>query len=420
MLLGGSVSIWQARNAINDEVASSVKLAVQLIELSYENNTARSLNNRAWITQLGSLSALNAIRHLNIQLKKRSGKVVNLVKQNYLDEQQEIPPRWFIKLVGSSYPHTEYPFISADDQQIILTIQPNPLDEITEVWRETVVYFISLLLFTLLAFITVNLAFNRSLKSIEQIVGGLKAIEKGNYQYQLPEFNTLEYDSIANAINHMTAELRLAQQENSALTKHLLDIQDKERQHLAQELHDELGQSLTAIKVMAVTAGHPKSDTVKITQSISGICDHLIQVVRSMMYQLHPLILTELGLKAALDNMLKQWQERNPDLSVSLKCSASIDTLPQEVTIHMFRVVQECLTNIVRHAAAQHVLIELNIKHKQIYLGVKDDGQGCDMEKIKSGFGLRGMRERITMLGGELKVSSQKQQGMTIMARIPQ
>ncbi|GFO72469.1 two-component system, NarL family, sensor histidine kinase UhpB [Bathymodiolus japonicus methanotrophic gill symbiont] len=419
LLLGGSISIWHARNAIETEVASSVKLAVQLIELSYENNTALSLNNRAWIMQLNSLNALNSIRHLNIQLKKSSGKVISLLKENYPDEQQGTPPSWFINLVGKSYPPTEYPVISADDQQIILMIQANPMDEITEAWQETILFFISLLLFTLLAFITVNLAFNRSLKSIEQIVAGLKAIETGNYQQQLPAFNTQEYASIANAINHMTAELRFAQQENSALTKHLLNIQEKERQLLAQELHDELGQSLTAIKVMAVTARHPKSDTQKITQTITEICDHLIQVVRTMMYQLHPLILTELGLKAALDNMLKQWQGRHPDLSVSVECSDSVDALPPEVTIHLFRVIQECLTNIVRHAVARHVQVELNINNNTVFLMVKDDGQGCDMDKVNSGFGLRGMRERITTLGGELNISSCEQQGMTIMAKIP-
>jgi len=416
LLLGGSISIWHARNAISNEVASSVKLAVQLFEFSYKNNTVQSWSNRAWISQL---SALNAIRHLNIQLTKPSGKVISLVKDNYLDKPQDIPPGWFINLVSGSYPHTEYPFTSYDDQQSILTIQANPLDEITEVWQETTVFFLLFVLFTILAFITVNLAFNRSLKSIEQIVDGLQAIEKGNYQYKLPEFNTLEYDSIANAINHMTAELRLAQQENSALTKHLLNIQEKERQHLAQELHDELGQSLTAIKVMAVTARHPKSDTLKITQSITEICDHLMQVVRTMMHQLHPLILTELGLKAALDNMLKQWQSRNPELSVAVECSDKVDVLQQEVTIHLFRVVQECLTNIVRHANARHVAIKLEIENDIVYLSIKDDGQGCDMQKIKSGFGLRGMQERITTLGGELKINSHAQQGMTLMATIP-
>jgi len=170
---------------------------------------------------------------------------------------------------------------------------------------------------------------------------------------------------------------------------------------------------------MAVTAAHPKSDTLKITQSISEICDHLIQVVRNMMHQLHPLILTELGLKAALENMLKQWKQINPSVSVTIKCSDAVEALPQVVTIHLFRVVQECLTNIVRHADARQVKIDLYIKEKNIYLRVSDDGKGCDMHKINSGFGLRGMQERIKTLAGELVVSSRQQQGMTVTAMIP-
>ncbi|GAW86121.1 two-component system, NarL family, sensor histidine kinase UhpB [Bathymodiolus platifrons methanotrophic gill symbiont] len=417
LLLGGSITIWQARNAVNDEVASSIKLAVQLIEFSYKNNSSLNLNGGVWLTQLNSL---NAIRHLNIQLKKPSGQVVSLVKHNYQEGQQELPPRWFINLVGSSYPQTEYPFVSADSTQLILTIQANPLDEIIEVWQESIVFFISLVLLTLLAFIAVNLAFNQSFKSIEQIVAGLRAIEKGNYQQKLPIFKVHEYDSIAKAINHMTHKLSDIQQENSALTKNSLAIQEQERQRLAQELHDELGQSLTAIKVMAVAARHPTSDVQQITQSIGEICDHLIEVVRSMMYQLHPLILTELGLQAAIDDMLKHWKDRNPGLSLSAKCTDEVDTLQQPVSIHLFRVIQECLTNIVRHADAQHVEINLYIKQNKVYLSVKDDGKGCDMDKIKSGFGLRGMQERIKTLEGELIVSSSLQQGMTITAIIPQ
>jgi len=203
LLLGGSITIWQARNAVNEEVASSIKLAVQLIEFNVRNNSSLTLNNELWLAQLNSLQA---IRHLNIQLKKPSGQLVGLLKHDDL-QGQELPPNWFISLVDSSYPQTEYPFVNADNTQIILSIQANPLDEITEVWQESTLFFISLLLLTLLTFIAVNLAFNRSFKSIEKIVAGLKAIEKGNYQQKLPEFNTREYDSIAKAINHMTEEL---------------------------------------------------------------------------------------------------------------------------------------------------------------------------------------------------------------------
>ena len=144
-------------------------------------------------------------------------------------------------------------------KQLTLIIQANPLDEITEVWQESLGFFSSLFLLTLFTFLAVNLAFNKALKSIAIIVNALKIIETGQYQQKLPDFSIQEYDSIAKAINHMTGELNTSQQENRALTQHSLEIQEDERQRLSQELHDELGQSLTAIKVMAVTAGRSQA-----------------------------------------------------------------------------------------------------------------------------------------------------------------
>lgn len=416
MILGSSISIWQARESVKDEVASSINLAVQLIEFSYKDKPSISFGNSGWLAQL---DMLQAIRHLNIQLKKPTGKFISLLKQDDLQRKYDSPPDWFVSLIGSQYPITEYPFSSSDGTPLILSIEADPLDEITKVWQQTTVFFISLILLTLLSFFAVNLAFNQSLRTIKKIVAGLQAIEKGDYQQKLPDFKIREYKQIANAINHMTDELSKAEQEYSALSKHSLDIQEKERQYLAQELHDELGQSLTAIKVMTVTARHPKSDIVQISQSITGLCDHLIGVVRTMMYQLHPHILAELGLKAALDDILKHWKKRQAELIITVHCSDEMNTLPLEMSIHLYRVIQECLTNVVRHAEAQHVVISLTRHDKLIYLSVQDDGKGCDMNTIKSGFGLRGMQERIKTLGGELMISSQRLQGMKITASIP-
>jgi two-component system sensor histidine kinase UhpB len=101
LVLGGSITIWQAREAIKDEVASSINLAVQLIEFSYKDKPSINFGNSGWLTQLNSLQA---IRHLNIQLKTPSGKIISLLKQNVLKGKQDIPPQWFVSLVGSYYP----------------------------------------------------------------------------------------------------------------------------------------------------------------------------------------------------------------------------------------------------------------------------------------------------------------------------
>ncbi|MFI3157474.1 MAG: histidine kinase [Methylococcaceae bacterium] len=419
LLLGSSIAIRQARDAVSEEVDSSINLAVQLITFGFSQASPTPFHETDWLPKLNSL---NQTRHLSIQLKEPSGQIISFTHKNQQTTNDEKPPHWFINLVAVHYPKVERQITGFNGEQITLIIQANPLDEITEVWQESLAFFSSIFLLTLFTFLAVNLAFNKALKSIAVIVNALKVIETGQYSQKLPDFSIQEYDSIAKAINHMTGELSKSQQENRALTQHTLEIQEDERQRLSQELHDELGQSLTAIKVMAVTAAHKKADIKQATESIITICDHLMTVVRSMMHQLHPLVLTELGLKATMEDLLNHWAIRNPELQLAITCPDEIDELEQKITIQIFRVVQECLTNIVRHAQASQAEISLEIEHqpkKTLKLQVSDDGQGCAADKIKTGFGLLGMKERINSLGGELTIQTQPQQGMSITATIP-
>jgi len=277
-------------------------------------------------------------------------------------------------------------------------------------------------LLTLLTFVAVNLVFNKSLKAIAVIVDALRAIESGQYRLNLPVFETREFDDIAKAITHMTAELDRTRQENRALTQHSLAIQEDERKRLSQELHDEFGQSLTAIKVMAVTAAQRRNDIDQITTSIRSICDHLMTVVRSMMQQLHPLVLSELGLKATLEDMVQHWSERHPGLEFDMQCSDAVDGLDNTLSIQVFRVIQECLTNVVRHADARRVEIRLEMRDSPspvLSLRVSDDGRGCDLQAVHSGFGLRGMAERVQSLNGILQLDTGPGRGMHINATIP-
>ena len=420
-MLGSSIAIWQARDAVNKEVDSSINLAVQLITFGFSQTP---FNKTDWLPQF---NALKETRHLSIQLKAPSGEIISVAHKNQQTNHKETPPQWFIKLVEGEHPTAEHQITTFGGKQLTLIIQANPLDEITEAWEESMGFFSSLFLLTAFTFLAVNLAFNKALKSIAVIVDALKVIETGQYQQKLPDFSIQEYDSIAKAINHMTDELNVSQQENRALTQHTLEIQEDERQRLSQELHDELGQSLTAIKVMAVTAGRSQAEAAGIkqtTDSIVSICDHLMTVVRSMMHQLHPLVLTELGLKATMEDLLNHWSIRNLELKLTIACPDEVDYLEQKITIQIFRVVQECLTNIVRHAQAKQATISLKIAHqgktgKTLRLQVSDDGQGCAVGNIKTGFGLLGMRERINSLGGEFTIRTQPRQGMSIIATIP-
>lgn len=417
MIIGGGVAVWQARNAVEKEVDSSINLALQLINLGVSAVPASNIDEADWVYRL---KALKQTRHLNIQLKNPSGRLIDISGGKEKFVQQDSPPGWFADLVSGHYPKVEHQLKTHDGKALTLIIQANPLDEITEVWQETVAFFLTICLLVLLTFLAVHLVFNKTLQAIDTIVDALKLIETGEYRRKLPAFSTQEYDSIANAINHMTEVLEKTRQQNRSLTQHSLQIQEDERRHLSQELHDELGQSLTAIKVLASASAHDHADTPKIIRSITDICDHLINVVRSMMQQLHPLVLIELGLKASLEDLVNHWQDRNPQMTIELQCDDDVDMLDQAMSIQLFRVIQECLTNINRHADAKLVTIMLEINEAdQLLLKVSDDGQGCDIDQVASGFGLLGMRERVKSLDGEFAMLSKPGHGMTITATIP-
>ncbi len=413
--IGGIGGIWQARQSIAKEVDSSINLALQLIKMGIDNNPKYQLNG------LPKLPNLEQTRHLTIQLKSAAGKIINLTHQANSNQKNDPTPRWFINLVLSKYPKAEYQIKTLDNKTLTLIIQANPMDEIAEVWQETRGFFSLLFSLVLLTFLSVHLVFNKSLQTIHTIIEHLKGIEKGNYQKKLAYFSTEEYNNIAIAINHMTDVLNHSQQQNHALTQHSLEIQEEERQHLSQELHDELGQSLTAIKVMAVAADHENADISQITRAIIEICDHLTTVVSSMMKQLHPLMLTELGLKATLEDLLYHWEIKSSPTLFSLQCDNGVDKITPTIIIHIFRIIQESLTNIIRHAKANHVIISLEIKTKpnKLYLIISDDGQGCDLNQMNGGFGLLSMEERVKLLDGDFELHSQINQGMKIIVSIP-
>lgn len=421
LILGSSIAIWQARIAVDKEVESSINLAVKLIGFGVSQVDQNKQLETEWLSQFNTLKET---RHLNIQLKEASGNILNLTNSFASEQHDKLPPQWFIKLLDDGHYEVEHKISAVNGLTHTLIIQANPLDEITEVWEESLAFLGSLFFLTLFTFLTVNLVFNKAIKSTTDIVDALQAIENGEYQHSVTGGSITEYDIIAKAVNHLAYELHATQQENRALTQHSLEIQEDERQHLSQELHDELGQSITAIKVMAVTASHQKADIKLATDGIVDICDHVMKVVRSMMQQLHPLVLTELGLKATMEDLLNHWTARNPELSLTIDCPDDVDHLEHKITIQVFRIVQECLTNIVRHAQANHALIKLTIKHdsslqKTLFLEVNDDGKGCAQGKLKSGFGLLGMRERVKSLGGQFTIQSSPEQGMKVLASIP-
>jgi two-component system, NarL family, sensor histidine kinase UhpB len=416
LIVGSVITMWHARTAIDDEINSSVNLTAHIIACGLSQTIP---SDGAW---LSCISAIKETRHLKIELLKPNGEILGIGHKTKNMDLDNSPPAWFVRLIGGEKAKVEKQITTAIGEQFSLSIQANPLDEIKEVWEESLGFFGTILVLTLLTFLSVFLYLNKSIKSINKIVNALHSIETGRYQQSLPDFETTEYNSIAKAINHMTSELNKIQADNISLTQHSLEIQENERKQLAQELHDELGQSLTAIKMMAITANRKPSEIKPMTDSISAICDNLINVVRSMMHQLHPLVLTELGLRAALEDMITHWTTKHSELNLTLNYDDQVDLIDSKITIQVFRIIQECLTNIVRHAEASVGNISVaksDNSPNRLCFTVTDNGKGCNVNQIRTGFGLLGIKERVQSLGGHLIIQTQADKGMQIDVNIP-
>lgn len=220
-------------------------------------------------------------------------------------------------------------------------------------------------------------------------------------------------------------ECALAHQQNELreLSRRMAEAQETERRLLAHELHDELGQTLNAIKIEAVTVRNASRAALpeihRAAVSVIALSDHVYAVVRDMTSRLRPVALDELGLVGALDHGVAAWRERAPDITFEFTCGKLPVAIDESIAIALYRVVQESLTNILRHAAARRVAIELEGGAAALRLSIRDDGRGVELGAIRHGLGLLGMRERIEGLGGNFCVTSRPGTGFRIDATVP-
>ena len=208
------------------------------------------------------------------------------------------------------------------------------------------------------------------------------------------------------------------------LTKYLQNIQEEERAFISREIHDVLGQELTSMKLdlswLGKTLTNINPDVGNQIDSLKEQIDKTIQSVREISSKLHPAILEDLGLRAAVEWQVKEFEERS---KINCKLHIPNETLElnKEDTRSIFRIIQESLTNIMRHAAAKEVEISIIKTPENIQMTISDDGKGFSQDKNKGGhsFGLLGMQERAYSMDATIDITSKKKAGTTIHLKIP-
>lgn len=218
-------------------------------------------------------------------------------------------------------------------------------------------------------------------------------------------------------------KLKESYEETRKLTEHLQNVREEERLHIAREIHDELGQLLTVLKMDVSWLNRkiqPASEPVKekMTELLSLI-DVTVKKVRHISSELRPSLLDDLGLVAAMEWHIEEFGKRSGiDLEAHLPSTELL--LPEQVKIGLFRILQESLTNVARHSGAQFVIVTLMQKENNLILTIKDNGKGFDTDNTqKKTLGLLGMKERTLMIGGEYKIKGTPGEGTTVEVTVP-
>lgn len=302
----------------------------------------------------------------------------------------------------------------------VLHITLDPFDEIEEI-QDSLLQLLLLSAFALiLSLLTIRLAVSHAQRVLDELLAGLSEVGAGHFDTRLRDHGVAEARRLAGNFNAMATTLQQVQADNAELTQALLALQERERTRLGQTLHDDLGQYLSGIRAQAcllkVIADRPQQvqDTARL---LDDNCERLQQGFRSLIRDLYPVVLERLELGPALQQLAADWQQAQ-GIRCRLQLGERLPSLPLASKAHLYRLVQEALTNVARHAEASEVRIRLQRRGQGLRLLVRDNGQGTALP-LRPGIGLRSMRERSRSLGGELRLHSRPQAGWALCLNIP-
>lgn len=427
--------VKNASENVRAEVASTANLALHLLdaELLHYSSDFGWINS-AENASIFRLQSLNNIRHLRIDFYDINGKLreTNRNKQQKLDA--TAPPDWFtnaMSLSGSDMQKKTRNIILSGRYVGELVVTPDPSYEIAEVWDDTIGLLGLAAIFFVLINLLVYFAVKYTFKPVDRILKALTEMEQGRFSSRLPDFKPIELNAIGQKFNAMADTLQSSTQNNHRLTQQIIRLQEDERKNLARDIHDEIGQYLTAINVDAsvILNGRKLSVAKESAKAISSVTRQMMDIVHEILQRLRPRALDELGLSLALGELIHHWRQRCRNVNIIQNIVSNIDSIDEAVSITAYRVVQECLTNIAKHAKALRVTINVQQNEQFIFLHIEDDGVGFDSTIAAQGFGLAGMKERIQGLMGEMRIESSKKsddgnssvvnQGTRIMIKLP-
>ncbi|HEX3848137.1 MAG TPA: ATP-binding protein [Steroidobacteraceae bacterium] len=418
----GTYIVKRAQNDIRGEVYSASELVESYLDAQIKVAGDIWRDDPTAVPSM-RLERLRSVRHVEVYFYNGIG---TLLESSAVDRAREsAAPAWFARMVEWSFkpiPDARR-FVSFGNYVAgVLVVHPDPAFEIDEIWNVARGLLGLLLAFSLLVNVFVWWAVGRALRPLDRVRAGIRELTAGNLEARLPPFELAELSGLSGEFNEMAGALESSTLENRRLNRRLIQVQEEEREFLARELHDEIGQCVAAIHADAFTIRRSASAGDSVTQesatAIIEITAQLKSLVRGMLQKLRPAVIDRLGLEPALRHLQGGFAQRNPQVACDLHIDPRAGELKGDAAMAIFRTIQEGLTNVSQHSHARHVSIDVR-GGDRLTIVLKDDGRGFDSSTQSDGFGLMGMRERIAGLGGTLGIESASGRGTVISMELP-
>jgi two-component system sensor histidine kinase UhpB len=407
MAFGCLLTVWQARSSIATEVDAALAVGRQTVSAALVD-LAESADRRRDLLRI--IAIFDGNRHIRASLVGRDG--VRLAQSTVAPVDGNVPD-WFSRAIGVRSAQAIIPLGRVDDLEREIALETDPRNEVAEVW--TSLGNTMLVIVTLCTVVGLSMwwAIVRALQPLAAFSHALQSVGAGRFEARLEGGRLPETQIIATAFNRMAADLAQARQRNLALYRQLITTQEAERGEIARDLHDEIGPLLFAINLdaAAIEAGTSAIERDGIRSGARAIHETVQQLhlrLRAIVNRLRPLGLAELGLGL------------RPEVQFRLDLPEPLPAMDGHCEITLYRLVQEALSNALRHGDPRSVAITVRIDEDQpsrIRVAVEDDGTGT--ARIEPGLGLLGMQERVEAAGGVLALTAAPNLGFRVQAALP-
>ena len=421
--------VLEAGPRVQAEDQSVTRLAREFVE-TIIGSLNEATDPEARLDQI--VGELTRLRHISITRQTDGRPAPVPVDTRDEDDDARSVPTWFVALVHPGQNSVSVP-VSIHGKNTALVITSIPNDEIAEIWDGILTQLEVGSAVALALFLVTTAVVRRALAPLKSLSQAMTEIEAGRYHLHIEPSGAPELAAICTKLNHLAATLGKAVEEKRRLAERAVSVQDHEREEIARELHDEFGPYLFALRVhagalmrLAKTAAPDADGVRKHGSAILEQVNDLQQFTRRILERLRPVGLAELGLHDALSALQRLWNESHPDVEIETTVSRALGETGETADLTIYRIVQEALTNVFRHAKATAVNVSIEpaerptgVRGSRGYalVRVRDNGRGLKPDQ-KFGLGLTGMRERILALGGTLTVAS-GESGVTIEAMLP-